>query len=251
MINPLFLAKGPGGEIFVRDNNENRLVTFKNNGGKLEYSTYFAGEGYGRGYFKYITRIAASKDYLYVADSHLDYIQKLHIKNGGYVGQIGSHGSRGGEFNSPCGLALDEDSSLLYVCDTYNNRIQVFENDRYFKIFEGSHYFECPLDVTLNNDKELFVTNSNNDVVQVFKTNGERLRVIGTDVLYEPRGVCCKDSFVIVSCNNDKVYMFDAEGHYHELPGPFDNPWGVVMLDDKQIVVANLDGDKLTVVVGI
>ena len=253
LTNPLFLAKGPSGEIFVRDNQKNRLVTFKNNGGKLEYSTYFAGEGYGRGYFKNITGIAASKDYLYVADCHLDCIQKLHIENGKYANiTLGSHGSEDGQLDSPYGLALDEDNSLLYVCDLSNNRIQIFKNDFFLKIFEGSDYFQGPLDVTLNNDKDLlFVTDSSNNIVQVFKTNGEHLRVIGAGVLSWPTGVCYKDSFVIVSCNNDKVYMFDAEGRHHELPGPFSNPWGVVMLDDKQIVVANHDSNKLTVVVGI
>ena len=66
----------------------------------------------------------------------------------------------------------------------------------------------------------------------MFKTNGERHTVIGDGILHWPQGVCCKDSIVIISCNYDSVYMFDAEGH-HELPGPFDGPWGVVMLDDK------------------
>ena len=255
LTRPLFLAKGPNDEIYVRDDEKNRLVTFKkNDDGKLEYSTYFAGEGNGQGYFKNITGIAASKDYLYVADCYLDYIQKLHIKKGGYVGQIGSHGSKDGEFNSPHGLALDEENSLLYVCDTDNNRIQVFKNDTFSENLRrvNGFSFNHPEDIALNKYKgQLFVTDSGNSRVLTFTFNQEAVGVsmIARNLLYWPRGVCCKDSIVVFSCCTNSVYMFDDEGYRHEYPGPFDNPWGVVMLDDKQLVVANHDSNKLTVIV--
>ena len=44
-----------------------------------------------------------------------------------YVTQFGSSGTDMGEFKDPKGLAYDESNDLLYVTDTENHRIQVFE----------------------------------------------------------------------------------------------------------------------------
>lgn len=38
---------------------------------------------------------------------------------------FGREGERPGEFNCPCGLAVDN-SGVVYVCDRNNKRIQMF-----------------------------------------------------------------------------------------------------------------------------
>ena len=265
MIKPLFLAKGPSDELYVRDYCKHRLAIFDNiNGDKLQYSHYLCGEGNGQGLFKDIAGIAASKDYLYVADCQLDYIQKLHIKNGVYAGKIGSPGSRDGEFDSPFGLALDEDNSLLYVCDYGNHRIQVFKNDIFSKNFgklgTSDGRFNHPGDIALNKYRnQLLVTDMDNHRVQVFTTDGFFLSVFGdpnvNNVLRYPFGVFCTYSQVLISSvHNDSVYMFDAEGtSSHKVQSSdysytFNCPCGVIMMDNGQIVVANMLGNKLTVI---
>lgn len=44
---------------------------------------------------------------------------------GRFVTSFGRTGSRPGEFKGPCGIAID-DSGMVYVSDSENNRIQVF-----------------------------------------------------------------------------------------------------------------------------
>ena len=51
---------------------------------------------------------------------------ELFDLNGDFLLTIGSRGTGTGEFWLPSGAFLD-DQERLYVCDTYNRRIQVFE----------------------------------------------------------------------------------------------------------------------------
>lgn len=259
MKNPLFLAKRPGRheEIFVRDYSTQRLVIFKDHDGdKLKYSHYICGQGNGHGKFQEITGIAASKDYLYVADCELHCIQKLQLPNGECVKQIGSHGSANNKFDMPYGIALDEAKSLLYVCDYKNHRIQVIENDEFSFSFgkngTSQGCFNYPGDITMNSDKdELFITDLDNHRVQVFATSGLFLRMFG-NVPY-PFGIFYTHTQVVLISSVHKgyvhVYMIDAqETSTNTVPYSFACPCGVIMMDDEKIVVADMLGDKLSVI---
>ena len=269
LIKPFFLAKGPNDELFVRDYATHRLVVFSNDGDRLEYSRYICGRGNGYGTFQDITGIAASKDYLYVADCYLDSVQKLKLQNGEWITTIGESGSGDKEFDSPFGIALDEVNSRLYVCDYCNNRIQVIKNDAFLKSFKGLNSSTAkftPIDVTLNDYKDqLFVTDCENRRVQMLSTNdGSFLKMFGNDnefhypfgIFYAGSGIKDLRSPVILISSahttgyDDCVYMVSVndETSPKTLPNSFNRPCGVIMMDDGQIVVANFCGDKLTVV---
>ena len=62
---------------------------------------------------------------IYVVDSLFDNIQLFNLK-GNFLFTIGGRGSGQGEFYLPSGVFLDNQNNL-YVCDTYNQRVQVFE----------------------------------------------------------------------------------------------------------------------------
>ncbi|MDH3834823.1 MAG: fibronectin type III domain-containing protein, partial [Nitrosopumilus sp.] len=83
-----------------------------------------------------------SDQILYVADTDNNRIQIFELTDGNncpsdteeivndevcFVDDFGSSGSGDGKFDKPAGLAYDEGNDLLYVADTDNNRIQVFE----------------------------------------------------------------------------------------------------------------------------
>ena len=82
------------------------------------------------------------EDRLYVADTGNDRVRIFELTDGSncpsgtdevvndevcFVDDFGSVGNDEGKFNEPSGLAFDEDNNLLYVADTDNDRIQVFE----------------------------------------------------------------------------------------------------------------------------
>ena len=261
LIQPLFLAKGPGGEVIVRDHSKHRLVVFSGDGDRLEYSRHMCGEGNGYGKFKDITGIAASKDHLYVADAQLSSIQKLQLEDGTWVKTISSSDTEDGKFN-PFGLALDEAKSRLYVCDSDNHRIQVIDcKDNCDKLFVQSFeskgllggIVSSPKDIALDpNNDHLFITDYEAGGVQIFKTDGSCDRVFA--YISFPFGIFYSHlhSTILVSSidsKDDCVFMFsDDDVSRVYTPEGFKTPCGVIMLDNKQIVVANHNGNSLTVV---
>jgi len=62
--------------------------------------------------------------YVYVADSYNNRIQKFS-SDGTYISKWGEQGSEKGEFEYPCGVAVDS-LGYVYVADSNNNRIQKF-----------------------------------------------------------------------------------------------------------------------------
>ena len=60
--------------------------------------------------------------FVYVADWHCVCV---FTTEGQYVTSFGQVGSGEGAFKGPTGVCVDEDG-FLYVCDRYNNRVQVF-----------------------------------------------------------------------------------------------------------------------------
>ncbi len=141
--------------LYVVDSGEDRVVVFEliddtNCPSGTEESVdgvcfvkKFGSTGDDEGEFDEPTGIAfdSTSDLLYVADTDNDRIQIFKIVSGNtcpsgteemvngvcFVEEFGSRGSGDGEFNSPMGIALDKTNNLLFVADTDNDRIQVFE----------------------------------------------------------------------------------------------------------------------------
>ena len=250
---PLFLAKGPNDELFVRDNYTQRLVVFNHQGDKLKSSRCIDCNCTG-----YITGIAVGTEYLYVADGSLDCIHKLRLNTGNCIQHIGSSGSGDHQFNSPNGLALDEAKSVLYVYDSDNHRIQIIQMQKdgstSFTRFQLQGY--RPTDIALNSDKDqLYITHHNNHIVQVLKTDGSQIGSFGDIGVKNPFGICTylkkysQAERVVISSTSDRaIYMFENG----KLLSPyfsddFNYPCGVAVMDNEQIVVASKDGNRLTV----
>ena len=261
---PHLMAKGPNNEVIVRNDFTSQLVIFDE---QLQYSHVIGGRGNGNGKFRCITGIAVdNKGYLqlYVADRSLHCIQKFTL-NGQFVSQFGSKGTTEGQFNVPLGLVLSQ-SELLFVCDCYNHRIQVFKNEIFSYTFGQrggeSGCFNHPRDLTLNsNEDQLFITDGSNHRVQVFTPSGQFLRIFGhfTNVpfkLQSPVGIYyTPDNHLLISSHNnhcvlvfeeDRRFVSAIEGTYQGKKR-FSNPCGVIMMDNGQIVIASNDTHKLVV----
>jgi len=202
---------------------------------------------------------------LYVADCELHCIQKFKL-NGEFISQFGSKDTANSQFQSPYGLVLSQ-SELLFVCDFYNHRIQVFRN-QHFQYCFGQHgtepgMFNNPIDLTLNNSEDqLFITDYGNIRVQVFTPKGKFLKVFAnfTDVpfkLQRPVGIhYTPDGHLLVSSystncvlvfKEDEKFTSAIEGTYQD-KRRFNHPCGVVMMDNGQIVIAGgYNSDRLVV----
>ncbi len=154
-----------------------------------------------------------SEDVLYVADTRTDRIvmfklvddttcpddTKKVVDGVCFIGKFGSSGSQNGQFDDPTGLAFDSANKRLYVADTDNNRIQIFQiiDDTTCpgdtkKVVDGVCFigkfgssgsqngqFDDPIGITLDpTNKVMFVADSKNNRVQAFDLNLEPLSLV-------------------------------------------------------------------------
>lgn len=124
--------------------------------------------------FLYVTDAEQDLVLVYDADPPYKLIRKL--------GKPGTkHTSTAqGEFAKPVGVAVDQDGNV-FVSDTWNNRIQVFDADGAFirafgEAGDGPGYFARPKGLTIDGDGHVWVADGVQERVQVFTPEG-RLRI--------------------------------------------------------------------------
>jgi len=100
--------------------------------------------------------------------------EPLVASDGGalFVTSWGSNVRGNGEFKKPLGIVADS-SGLVYVADSRNNRIQVFNASGTFitawgSFGSGNGEFNLPSDVALSPDGNLYVADTQNQRIQVF-----------------------------------------------------------------------------------
>ena len=99
---------------------------------------------------------------------HWAHCVKVFDKEGVFLYNIGSEGSRDRQLSRPVGLVVDSFGRLI-VCD--RNRLQVFTLDGKFvtKIEPQRTGLGRPCSVTVSNDGRLFVTDKEKNCVHVFQ----------------------------------------------------------------------------------
>jgi sugar lactone lactonase YvrE len=125
---------------------------------------------------------------LYVSDIELDQVLVYDADSLKLIRKIGTTGhnhelTTPGDFAKPTGLAVDHDGNL-YVADTLNNRIEVFDADGKFirtfgKAGDGPGYFARPKGVAIDSDDHIWVADGMQDRVQVFNKEAQLLIAFG------------------------------------------------------------------------
>ena len=125
---------------------------------------------------------------LYVSDVELDQVLVYDADSFKLLRKIGTTGQKHelntpGDFAKPTGVAVDEDGNL-YVCDTLNNRIEIFDADGKFistfgKSGDGPGYFARPKGIAIDSDGHIWVADGVQDRVQVFNQQAQLLISFG------------------------------------------------------------------------
>lgn len=125
---------------------------------------------------------------LYVSDVELDQVLVYDADTLKLLRKIGTTGHKHeltspGDFAKPTGVALDKEGNL-YVADTLNNRIEIFDPDGNFistfgKNGDGPGYFARPKGVAIDSDGHVWVADGAQDRVQVFTREGQLLISFG------------------------------------------------------------------------
>jgi sugar lactone lactonase YvrE len=125
---------------------------------------------------------------LYVSDVELDQVLVYDADTFKLKRAIGTTGHKHelttpGDFAKPTGVAVDQEGNL-YVCDTLNDRIEIFDADGKFistfgKAGDGPGFFARPKGVAIDGDNHIWVADGQQDRIQVFNQEAQLLISFG------------------------------------------------------------------------
>ena len=127
--HPWGIACDGSGRVYVADCGNNRVQVFTAKGKFLR----LIGKS-GELHWPVGVAVDEFSVLVYVSERYNHRISVFNGSDGELVTSFGGRGRGLGEFQEPIGLALD-DSGVLYVCDSGNKRIQVFECCRLLYVF--------------------------------------------------------------------------------------------------------------------
>jgi len=149
---------------------------------------------------------------LYVSDVELDQVLVYDADSYKLLRRIGTTGhshelTTPGDFAKPTAVAVDKDGNL-YVCDTLNNRIEIFDADGKFistfgKAGDGPGYFARPKGVAIDSDNHIWVADGQTDRVQVFNQEQRLLITFGGHGLLPGQ---FQGLVSIIADNNNRIF---------------------------------------------
>jgi DNA-binding beta-propeller fold protein YncE len=126
--------------------------------------------------------------FLYVVDTQRDQVMVFDADTYKLLRTIGTTGKKHtltepGDFSLPTHVAVDEEGDV-YVTDTLNDRVEIFDADGVFitefgKIGDGPGHFERPKGIALDSDGHIWVTDAGQQRVKVFDREGHLLIYFG------------------------------------------------------------------------
>lgn len=125
---------------------------------------------------------------LYVVDTQQDQVIVYDVDRLKLLRRIGTGGKNHflttpGDFGAPSNVALDKDGNV-YVTDTMNNRVEIFDADGQFVSLFGKHGdgpgdFARPKGIAVDGDGHIWVADQIQDRLQVFNREGQLLAFVG------------------------------------------------------------------------
>ena len=141
-------------------------------------------------HFNYPRGIAIYANTLYVADAYNQRVQIFDVSDPtapshiATLGTVGVSGTNSSYFNQPEGVGVD--ASYIYVADSNNNRIQVFNRTTrayvatFGSVGTGSNQFNHPSDISVDTAGNIYVADNYNDRVQKFNSSRVYQANLGT-----------------------------------------------------------------------
>ena len=207
LAKPRCIAVCDNGDIVVAESGSG-CVTIVNKQGKKVRS--FGTRETKGGHFTSLFGVAISTDG-HILTSDLHRLQKLTF-NGVCIKSVGTNqvGSGQLQFSYPVGIAVQPITGQIFVADSGNNRIQVFNNDLSFAhtITHGKQ-FDHPYDVSLDNVGHLYVAVWSFDCITKLTSTGRYITSFGSPGTNP--GKLCRPFSLTVS--NDLVYVSEACNH--------------------------------------
>ena len=175
---------------------------------------------------------------------------ELHkVSNDGkIIKTVGRLGKRNAEFNFPIGLRVSKNNEL-YVCDSRNHRVQVFDLDLNFKRSFGKKgtgrgQFNVPADVDFDSCGNIYITDVENHRIQVFTCTECHIRNINRARIgtFRPISLLVHDEkLYITDSGNHSVWVMSTTGETIATfgDGILRSPEGITMDKDGFVYVTS------------
>ncbi len=217
---PWGIAVCDNGDIVVAENSAHCITILDNEGKKVRS---IGTKGTKEGQFTSPRGVAITNDgHILVTDNHR--LQKL-TTDGVCVKSFGKYksGSSQSRFKSPSGIAIHRKTGQVFIADSNNDRIQVFNNDitlSYDIIKYGkNNHFNYPTDVALDNEGYLYVTEWGNNCITKLTRAGRYILQYSsqgcfTNQLNHPSCVNISNNNILYVASDGYISLFDTNGHY-------------------------------------
>jgi DNA-binding beta-propeller fold protein YncE len=163
--------------------------------------------------------IAIDEERLYVVDTHGHKTLVFSKKDGSFLFSFGKHGSGKGDFNYPTNIFIGKDG-LLYITDSMNFRVQIFDKYGNFistfgKHGDGSGDFSKSKGIAVDSEGHIYVADAQFDTVQIFDKDGRFLLAFGNTgrgkgQLILPAGLFIdeQDRIYVADSYNNRIQIF-------------------------------------------
>jgi uncharacterized protein (TIGR03663 family) len=266
LAEPKALAVGPDGDVYVAEGRSSRVTVFDRAGRVVRQ---WGSPGEGPGQFREPWGIAVDRQgRVFVADTWNHRIQVFDAEGrflrqwGGLIDTAGRAAGGEGRFYGPRGLALDAQGQL-YVADTGNKRIQVFDAEgRFLRQFGGAGalpgQLNEPVGMAFDSQGTLFVADTWNRRVQQLTAEGRPLQqwpVPGWEsesVVNKPYlGVDATGTVYASDPENHRLLLFQRDGTLvaaWRLEGStFNLPTGLAIDAEGRLLVADSANHRVVV----
>ena len=199
---------------------------------------------------------------LYITLTDLHTIQKF-THEGVFVKGVAGKGAKPAQFKKPKGVEVSR--GLVYVCDSGNSRVQIFDSDLNFVSSFGQKgsspmSLTSPVDVAFDSSGHIYVADSLRNRVIQFSPKYLYVKTFGNErsascKLNGPQSVCIgpNDIVYVTDCDHCvSVYQASGEllanfgGRGGEV-GQFLHPCGIAVDDDGFVYVSDRDNGRIQV----
>ncbi|MCK4776958.1 MAG: hypothetical protein KAS39_01195, partial [Actinomycetia bacterium] len=205
MRTPLYLAFDPKGNIWVTDRSRESLYVFTKDGSFIKKFIPNDDENYN---WQPIALHFDKKGNLYVTDMQIDHQLLVFDPKGKLLRKIGTKGEADnmlqlpGQFSFPNGVSVYEANEDIFVADSNNRRLQVFDKNGKFKSIIQTGGLPRGMEIGFKDRIHAVDVMAHN--VMVFSTKGVPLVTFGelgidTAQFFFPTGLDCDGRFVYIT----------------------------------------------------
>lgn len=259
IVKPMGIHAAGDGKLFVTDTAKGDVLIFDT---KLKKATTVGTESDFKRFAKPVGVASDKSGRLFISDSANDNVMVFDksMKSAGAL-------LPDAPFKQPVGIAVDSERKRIYVVDTHEHHVVVFDLETLKQISviggrgRGDGRFNFPSNIALDSKGNLFVVDTQNGRVQKFDPEGRFILRFGEfgdlpGMFSRPRGIAIdsEDHVYVVDGAFNVVQIFDTEGQillpfgsYGSGRGNMILPAGIAIDDEDFIYVVDSINGRVVV----